>query len=679
MITKNISLFFSGNAAFQQKDVKGFKTAIVTVVAPNNCNVTFKPFKTTDGTTASSSSLKCDIYNDNGFVGNSININSAGTYTFYIDITGATNLVINKTYGSESEQVTTSTTNLTQDKLPVTEQVKDHIVVDAVPSNEDMYAGLNSKNGVIIGTSNQIYVSKGIKQIEFEASGSGKLVVEGSNDDFSTSENLILYNESLHYIINATYLPVTSDNTKIFANVEGYQKVRISNLQNTTIFITNYLEHKEYIEGKEIVLKMTTPVPFWKGYKYFQILFDESEVYNGVENQSEVKDLSCIIKMSNSQGALDLTTMKFYDMGMNPFEANYITKYGLRLLGTPVGGGFIIEIADTVSGMHSVYSQYAHVNQTIQGYVKNPAFRVRGYTSAPDRKMLFGDVYKKMFEHADYDVYSTPCENTNRDVFNSDVVEWTDNTITFYQGGYLGVKYVIPFDAEHFNHFVEGETINFAYLLPFKMDRRTDVVGTTNFPSRIVVFTNSRVFHNFPYRSDIGYNSPTSDGQLFDESIIYKRREGNKLPVNDKAKVDTYHKYFPVLKDYDYEQFDGRVYGTDGFVDVYNNGGLPNNAILQDMPISGVAFWSRIKYSSMTKGPKMCTFGNYNNVSGSEPIVMCTNDGGKTWYIQAYFACTDFYNYMCGGRIDLTPITNVAGGYVTNSLKDVQEKVQCSN
>ncbi len=168
-----------------------------------------------------------------------------------------------------------------------------------------------------------------------------------------------------------------------------------------------------------------------------------------------------------------------------------------------------------------------------------------------------------------------------------------------------------------------------------------------------------------------GNNVITSDAQLFDESSIIMIDTKKWQPVNDKSKVVTRKRYFPVLAQYDYDQFDGRVAGTTGFEDIYGNGGLVNylNRPWLDIPINGVEYWARLDYSSMAKGTKWCVFGNYNKDAGSEPLLIATNDGGRTWYARIYFGCTDYYVNMYGSKIDLTPITDVAGAYVSGSLK----------
>lgn len=532
-------------------------------------------------------------------------------------------------------------------------------------SDEIVDANKYIKQGWLQATDDVIELESGTKQIEFDVTGDSRILVEGSNDDFSNSTFIVLYIEGTNAVVYQDYLQVTSTKQHVFANVEGYSKVRIRNVNNKISKIDNMVCHKTYVEGKKIIKKNPSyGGSLFKGYKWFKINFLKSAIINGTETQSSVIGCSSAVRF----GSLPYTSLKFYDSGMNPYPSMYIDKtYGLILQGTPAGGGFIVETPEPLDGTVNIYNSHLTSAQSITGYAANALFEVECYTEKPIGEP---NPLKKMYEHEDYDVYKLPSDNTNRDVLNHDVLEWEDNSITFWYNGYLGIKYEMPFTADNVAHFVTGEKINFAYLLPFAGNTaRNNEVATDYALSRIVVFTDSRVFHNYPVRKeDSIVKNPASDCLLFDESAVYNFRDKVWNPVNDKTKVDSNHIYLPVLKDYDYNQFDGRISGTTGFVDTYGNGGLPTDKRLQDIPIAGIQFWSRLRYSNMTKGPKWCTFGNYNMFDGAEPLVMSTNNGGRTWYTQAYFCLTDDYNYCRGSRIDLTPINDVAA-YVSGSLK----------
>lgn len=545
----------------------------------------------------------------------------------------------------------------------------------------------------LLTSTNQYYDIEGDgKQLDMVVKGEGidstyNIYVQGTTDG-------VTYDNLPSYIVNknnyrgnptAAGLAITVSNSRdtIFANVEGYKKLRVyfvggqSNIfrDGLSVTIEKAEISKEYVNGRMFTGGFQTINADWDkvnklfiGYKYFKIKFHEKTIVNNSEITGNVKDCTSFIGVyKNGSDILRAGRVGVYDRGMNvisPTVQNHI-YYKLCLCGTPVDGGYILGIDESAEGIAFV----PNITESRTGYSNVVPFTIECFTEKPEPEKYLEKVYEKN----DYDVYKLPSDNKNRDVLNNDVVEWTSDSITFWHGGYLGIKYVIPFDENNIAHY-KGGAIKFVYLLPFVgvTDRGVDKhQGRMSLPSRMVVFTKRQVFHNYPLYGD--NSNMRSDLQKFDESTIYNEKK-RWLPVNDKTLVASNRKYFPVLADYDYAQFDGRVNGTTGFVDPYDNDGLPAGQLLQDTLVtidnadSNTDFWERLTYSSMTKTTKMCVFGNYNCVPGSEPIVMITDNGGKTWYVKSYFACTDDYPQMRGGKIDLKPITDVAP-YVANSLK----------
>lgn len=543
--------------------------------------------------------------------------------------------------------------------------------IHAVPSTEDVdYSRVDEE----LMTFNRARYYEGVKQLEIEAVGAkagDRIYIEGSNDNFATISEINFLNLTTNTNLGA-YINFPEGNTLLFCNVEDYKKVRVRyyksgaysyNELSARIKIKAYSDYKE---GLTLPYWGTKQKNYINGYKYLKLSFKESMIVNGETMAMSVKGCSPFFSLYNSSRQI----VGVYNRDMNPIPS---IEYGgdaiTSLFGTPSGDGYIVELDAPYSG-NLTYPRFLAAHQQ-QGYECNIAFDVTCYTQKPEPETCLTKVYEK----ADYDVYQLPNNREKRDVLNYDVLEWEDNMLYFYRGGYLGTLYKIPFGADNVKNYVEGETIQFAYLLPFGGSRkRSGAVGNLYNPSRIVVFTQSRVYHNFPYRgSDGAANCPISDAQLFDESSIIIPQK-TLQPVNDKSKVVTRKRYFPVLADYDYDQFNGRVAGTDGFVDTYGNGGLvkwsessPRNWL--DIPMRGITYWGRLEYSNMAKGTKWCVFGNYNGIPGTEPVLMATNDGGRTWFVKLYFACTDFYNSHYGSRITLAPITDVAGEYVPGSLK----------
>ena len=483
----------------------------------------------------------------------------------------------------------------------------------------------------------------GGKQLDFNVAGSGRIKVEGSNDNFATSEGIYIYNSTTNTVRRSDqYIQLPGNNVvqKIFANVEGYAKIRIRQLMDASCFVNGIVVSNDYVEGRKILLNnLISALPFYKGYRYFKIKYLESAVFDGTTVEGSVYNTNAALQFYHNPYN---ETYKIYNLAMERIKIASSDNNRYYLRGLPTDGGFIVELPNVVD----VNTYIKHGEWGTSGeHSAKPIFTAECYTDKPEGEK---GLLKKVYEHEDYDVYKLPSDSVNRDVLNSDIVEWTNDSITFYHGGYYGIQYYIPFDSEHFSGIVEGETIRFVYLLPMHNNTNAAVADTYN-PSRIVVFTNSRIYHSYP-------TSKASDGVMFAESSVYNVYK-KWLPVNNKGDVDANHKYFPVLADYDYSQYEGRY-----------EKGIGSSGIIQNIPMRNAKFWDRLMYSNMTKGPKWCTWGNYNNEDGSEPLVMSTNNGGKTWFVQAYFACTDFYNYMRGSNIDLSAITNVSS-YVGNSLK----------
>lgn len=537
--------------------------------------------------------------------------------------------------------------------------------ITALPSTDEVDYSVVDKE--LLTTATNFYYED-LKQIEIEVenvTGGEYVQIKGSNNDFATEAGIPGINLTQNKIYGGTIVLVAGSN-KVFANVQEYEKYRVSIFRSKYTYgeqcprvkITPY---KEYKEGLTLPYWGTDRRAFALGYKYLKVNFKENLVVNEETVTSVVKDCSPYLTINISSNLPQITVKNYYDRGLNLLSGSTVPL----LSGVPTSGGLIAELSDVIS--NPCYPVFVP-GTSISGYQCSPMFEIEYYTKMPEAE----EGLKKIYEKEGYDVYKLPSETQNRDVLNSDIIEWDDTHIYYYRFGYLGIKYTIPFSADNVKNFVEGETINFAYLLPMSgnNDRDGGVPNLYSQLSRIVVFTNSRIFHNFPVRGSGPL--PFSDCYLFDESTVFIPASLKKWqPVNDKTKAGALKKYFPVLAEYDYDQFNGRVAGTEGFVDTYGNGGLVtiSGRPWLDIPKQGVRYWHRLAYSNMAKGTKWCVFGNYDAAAGSEAVAIATNNGGRTWVVQAYFAGTDYYSLMYGSKIDLKPITDVAGAYVSGSLK----------
>lgn len=652
MITKLASLYFSGTQVFASRNIQGYNIATLEIVVASGNTFSFTPRVTKDGSTPINTSDIPAFYKGDEKFQKMVTL-TEGKYLFNIDITGCTNLQI-----YQSGNYSSASINFRQSEFVAPEQ-------EALPTGT-----------YIINAENPILELEGGKQLDVVVTavngGTAPIYFEASNDDFTNVTYITLWDATRNYEYDesAPFKANMGENHRMYANIDGYKKVRFRTTQSVgNCVFTELIVHKELVEGR----KFTTGRSFYNylnGYKYIKVNLVPSAVVNSSVVTSNIFGCSAFLRFAVDNVEVNYL-LKYYNRGMVP--AGYPTIYkkagdtdltfrGWELMSTASAGGYIVEFPDYINTNNFKLGSTS-LNRHLTEYSQVQLAEIECYTHAPEPEVII----TKVDEKEDYDVYSLPSTSVNRDVLNEDVLEWTDNSLTFWHGGYLGVKYNIPFTADNVNGFVTGEKINFAYLLPFVSSDRTrsDAVAKELSPSRIVVFTNTRVFHNFPARS--GSIFPNSDVAVFDECRIYNP-EKRFLPVNDKAKAGGIWKYLPVLKQYDYDQWNGRVNGTTGFVDTYGNGGLPANTKLQDIPVSGIQFWNRLTYSSMTKSDKYCAFGNYNTVAGSEPLVMVTNNGGRDWYVKAYFSCVEDYDYMYGSKIDLKPITDVSA-FVASSLR----------
>lgn len=395
-----------------------------------------------------------------------------------------------------------------------------------------------------------------------------------------------------------------------------------------------------------------------KGYRFVKYLFDGTTVTGGGcrligtrTNQDDIKTKRYNLAMQDANTFWNLGN---YSKIIDGSEIAY-------LYGNVASGGIILEYKDALLGNIRMYKR------SVGDYTPDVSLHCIMHLS--DKK--FDTIStEKIKERSGYTIYKTPMSKALRDVYNYDVLEYSTTTLDFYMNGYYGVKYSIEWNRTNVPALKDGETIRYAYLLPFNIKYRDSAVGSENYPSRIMVVTNkNRIFHNFPF-GDGSRSDRLDDLFHFDESALFvpnvtSHSARRWRPVNDKSKQDARHKYFPVLGNYDYNQFDGRI-----GVGYYGDSGLTENSQFNLFDFFNIDnSIQRLAYSTLTKDAKFCTWGNYNVLEGSEPFVMCTNNGGRTWYVMYMFACTDEYTLMNGGSINMTPIFDEGAEYVPNSLK----------
>lgn len=274
-------------------------------------------------------------------------------------------------------------------------------------------------------------------------------------------------------------------------------------------------------------------------------------------------------------------------------------------------------------------------------------------------------------ETNDYTVKEQPTTTANRDVYGKSIVEWDSDSLSFYPYGYGCFCYKVTMGTSVCPDWMEGEQISFVSLLPYNEDDKGLAIPTLNgrgVASICVFTTKGRILHNNPKRYDIT-EKYKSNIMLFDESLVVENINSLKwLPTDDISKEKGIYKYFPVLTDYDYNQFNGRFqnWGRTETINTqleFTSTSSPNT--LYHQKNRNAAQWRRLNFGNMAKDDKVCVFANYNgNEVGQEPVMIATNNGGRRWDVLPKFACVEHYKNMYAGNVDMSKI----GTYTENSL-----------
>ena len=467
------------------------------------------------------------------------------------------------------------------------------------------------------------------------------------SNDGNTWENFTEANSAWGVTIGG-YTDITNvDSVELYANVENvnFLKVVIAS-HYLDVYRVNTTIHSGYIEGREFDLNVrgntlqnaSTMASLFKGYRYVKIEFSNTTVSTGYG------------ALTYYVGENDVPFARLLNSKFNIIETPYyLDRYGFAtitsnqrmvpLIGNAIGGGIVFDFEKPLTNGVRFRDNKSSGSDIVFG-----SFHITLYKNKPSVESE-----EIVADRNDYVVKDCKIQlpNAKRDVFGADVIEYTSDKIHYYQFGYNGILWEIQFDSNTVEALQDGETIKYAYLIPYNQN---NAVGSLNLPNRIIVFTNkNRLLFN--------YDANIYDLMHFKEAKItnpYKKWQA----VNDSSKVDAVHKYFPVLKDYDYEQFENRGAAVIQGTSVGN--------LLLDFP-NQAANWNRNTWCNMSRSNKVVLFGNYNTYN-TEPFVIGTVDGGKTWKVVIWFAFVSGYPGVGGGRIDLTPISSQAA-YTANSLK----------
>lgn len=609
-----------------------------------------------------------DIFNVNGFLTAIIDANITEF---------SSNIAIN-IYGDVTSSVSSSSPrpkvwvdDVLQNSTPILSSVGKHrIVVDLTNVKY-----LNIIRGNIVGTCNIcftpyvvekstdlymggqefVYDVRGKKQIDIKVEKLYAVTVANryvrlyKSNDGITWENFTEAN-SFWGITIAGFTDITNaTHDELYANVENINYLKVVLSANARdVYRVNTIIHDNYVEGREFDLNVRDNsvenirlmASLLKGYRYVGVEFSNTTVTNGYgtlyytvgENNAPFARLLDnkfnIIKTPYSLNGYGYTTITF-------------SQCTIGLIGNAIRGGIVFDFGKPLTDGVRFRCNKSSGSDIVYG-----SFHIKLYKNKPS--VASEDVVS---DRNDYVVKDCKVRllNAERDVFGADVIEYTSDKIHYYQYGYNGILWEIPFDSNTVEALQDGETIKYAYLIPYD---KNNAVGSLRLPNRIIVFTN---------KNRLLFNNDTSNvyGDLmhFKEAKIinpYKRWQA----VNDLSKVDAVHTYFPVLKDYDYEQFENRGAAVVQGTSVGN--------LLHDFP-NQTENWRRTTWCNMSRSNKVVLFGNYNS-NNTEPFIIGTVDGGKTWKVVTWFAFVSEYAGIGGGRIDLTPISSQVP-YTPNSLK----------
>lgn len=622
MVTRNLYKVeeLSKSSTFM---VNGFLTAII------DFNVTSISGTRTFGIygdigTPSSSSPRPNTWLNGNKVMDNISVSTIGNNRIVVDLVNVNNLLVNVV--NSSGYSATATCRICFTPMSFDDYVKYQKAIDT-DSNDTSFVN---------GGFEEIYDTRDIKQIDIRVkrisksdSAGNRYVRVYKSGDGTTWTNTTNFVCEIQNLFSGWANISVMDEINLYGNVEdvNYIKIKIE-APNDDSYLISHTLCKEYKEFRTFLLDISSNsdnarvTNLFKGYRYVKF---------GLNNQ--VGSTTANIYFVGRAVVLNSDYERIEVPYSNPFYIASQNRTMIQLIGKAHGGGIGFDFGSALSelriyngGTGTFGSIYVTLSNTI------PTITEEG------------------IEKNDYKIVDCPVKvnGASRDVFGADALEYTSSELYYYQYGYKGLVWKCEFNSDNVENIIDGETIRYAYLMPY--DYKGDV-GTLRLPNRIVIFTNkNRILFN---RADDGEQYFTNFNYFKEARVINPFKKWQ--PVNNIDDVDNVHKYFPVLKDYNYNQFEGRsvVQGT------------TEGDLLVDFSVDNS--WNSRSYNTLARANKVAIFGNYNQ-SNTEPYVLATVDGGKTWKVVLWFAHTTDYHDSAAGEIDLSPISSQAA-YIPNSLK----------
>lgn len=617
--------------------VKGFQSARLTVdVTEITGSLTFGIYS--DATDASTTTVRPLVYLDGVQQKSNISLKAIGKYEILIDLTNVGSLKVVKV----ADNVTDNTVfSCSYDSF---------VVPQAQPVPENYIAG---------GTTKTFAIPHGVKQVDIDIQSvapptSTKTMyfyIKYSNDGVTFS-NAKFYNDTVSNINESGYVAITKEEAfslKGWLNVEDYKYIQL------------------FYSGGNSNEYMVADVVFCNGYKErsFPVISDSKNVgFNFLKTNLlcgyKAVHLEIDAELEDSNAIMHVFPLHAVNESSSRINKRLYTIYGNNVFtdnaksigfGATMSGGEIVVVADKIPATWYFNGENTS-GQTINAVA----------TMMAEPKFIELPIVR---ETNDYVVKEQPTTATNRDVYGKSIVEWDNTSLSFYPYGYGCFCYKVTMSAVVCPDWTDDEKIAFISLLPYNNGDAT--TNGRGIPSICIFTTKGRILHNNPTRYSDGekITGYKSDIMLFDESPIVENANSLKwLPSMDKNAIAPY-KYFPVLSDYDYNQFDGRFKNWGKNETINTQLTFPSN-VLYHQKNKNYGQWRRLNFGNMAKDDKVCVFVNYNGGNiGQEPVMIATNNGGRRWDVLPKFACVEHYPDMYAGDVDMSKI----GAYTANSLK----------
>lgn len=334
---------------------------------------------------------------------------------------------------------------------------------------------------------------------------------------------------------------------------------------------------------------------------------------------------------------------------------NVTPAFRFMNFGEYLHGGFSLEYSEVPTRMVLVKTMYSGTECLFDG--------IQGDVDLKLSLTLSDEPFESkkeipVIERKDYDIYLEDVDGKIIDALGEDVlVKVSDTEYRYYRLGLAGVWYNITIDKTHIPSLIDGETIRFAKLVY----NSANTYNCNN--TRICLFTNkNRILYN-------RVKGKGTDISYFREAPLYNLVK-KFYPVNSKEKAVNGGKYLPIFPDYDYDQFNGRVGGTDEFGLVRPSRGEVGSLLEDFRKPNATNALGKLCYSNFVNSDTHgCFWGNYN-LMDADPFIAVT-DNGSAWYIVRELACVEDFSRsgLTTQRVDLSTIISNAGGYVADSLK----------